>query len=253
MPAEKPLDDSAAQALDAAAQALGLEIDARQRQALLAYLQQLQRWNATYNLTAIRDPRQMLIQHVFDSLAIIAPLRRRWQDAIDVLDAGSGAGLPGVVIAIMQPHWRVTCVDAVEKKTVFIQQVTRNIGIRNVTARHARIETLAHVHPDARYALAVSRAFAALKDFAVLAGPCVAADGVLAAMKGKVPDDEIAAVERDTDWRVAAVQPLAVPQLDAQRCLIWLRRADQDKGARQASREQCGNGDPHSKETHAPG
>jgi len=258
MPAEKPLDDSAAQALDAAAQALGLEIDARQRQALLEYLQQLQRWNATYNLTAIRDPQQMLIQHVFDSLAIIAPLQRQWgaqsgDAAICGLDVGSGAGLPGLVIAIMQPQWRILCVDAVEKKIVFIQQVTRNIGIRNVTARHARIETLAHVHPDARYALAVSRAFAALKDFAVLAGPCVAADGVLAAMKGKVPDDEIAAVERDTDWRVAAVQPLAVPQLDAQRCLIWLNRADQDKGARQASREQCGKGDPYSKETHAPG
>jgi len=226
---------------------LGLGLDARQRQALLGYLQQLQRWNATYNLTAIRDPKQMLIQHLFDSLAVVAPLRRRWCDAMDVLDVGSGAGLPGVVIAIMQPHWRIACVDAVEKKTVFIQQVTRTLGVSNVTARHARIEALARAVPPARYALAVSRAFAALKDFAALAGPLVTADGALAAMKGKVPDAEIADVERETDWRVAAVEPLRVPQLDAQRCLIWLTRTGQNPGARQGSR------DPYNKEAHAPG
>jgi len=253
MPAEKQPDADSPQALEKAAQALGLAIDARQRQALLAYLQQLQRWNATYNLTAIRDPQQMLIHHVFDSLAIIAPLRRRWQKAIAVLDVGSGAGLPGIVIAILQPHWHVTCVDAVEKKTVFIQQVARILGLRNVAVRHARIETQAQAHPDARYALVVSRAFAALKDFAVLAGPCVAIDGVLAAMKGKVPDDEIAALERDTDWRVAAVEALTVPQLDAQRCLIWLHRADPDTGEPQDQRKQHEPIEPHGKDSHASG
>jgi len=210
-------------ALAQAASALGLEMDARQRQALLDYLHQLQRWNAIYNLTAIRDPRQMLIQHVFDSLAIIAPLRRRWQNTIDVLDVGSGAGLPGIVIAIMQPHWRVTCVDAVEKKSIFIQQVTQFLGLQNVSAHHARVETLAHAHPAVHYPLVVSRAFAALKDFAVLAGPRVDGDGALVAMKGKVPDAEIAVVERETAWRVTAIEPLTVPQLDAQRCLIWLK------------------------------
>jgi len=253
MPAEKPLDAQFDLALTQAAATLGLTLDARQRQALLAYLQQLQRWNATYNLTAIRDPQHMLVQHVFDSLSIIVPLRRRWQEAIDVLDVGSGAGLPGIVIAIMQPHWNVTCVDAVEKKTVFIQQVTRKIGIQNVMAQHARIESLARTHPAARYQLAVSRAFAALKDFAVLAGPLVAADGALAAMKGKVPDAEIAAVACETDWRIAAVEPLTVPQLNAQRCLIWLNYAGQNKGAWQGKSTQHGQGDPHRKETHAPG
>jgi len=240
-----------ARALEDAAAVLGLDMGPHQRQALLNYLQQLQRWNATYNLTAIRDPRQMLIQHVFDSLAIIAPLRRRWQETIAVLDVGSGAGLPGIVIAILQPHWHITCVDAVEKKSVFIQQVARFLGLRNVAARHARVETLAQAHPDARYALVVSRAFAALKDFAVLAGPCVATDGVLAAMKGKAPDDEIAALERDTDWRVAAVEPLTVPQLDAQRCLVWLLRADQTTGEPQ--HERHGLIEPHGKDSHAPG
>jgi len=217
-------------ALRQAAAALGLTLDARQQQALLDYVAQLQRWNRTYNLTAIRDPHDMLIQHVFDSLAIGAPLRRRWGasgDAVHALDVGSGAGLPGIVMAILQPQWHVTCVDAVEKKAVFIQQIARTLGLANVTARHARVETLAR----APYAFAVSRAFASLKDFAVLAGRLLGEDGVLVAMKGKVPEAEIRDLERDTDWQVASVEPLNVPLLDAQRCLIWIERKDKEAHA----------------------
>jgi len=256
-----------AQPLHEAAAVLGLSIDARQQHALQTYLEQLQRWNATYNLTAIRDPRQMLIQHVFDSLTIIAPLRRQWgaqqdnqQDnaAIRVLDVGSGAGLPGMVIAIMQPRWHILCVDAVEKKTVFIQQVTRLLGLKNVTVRHARVESLSFAKPipaspsliapssdtpsDLPYTFAVSRAFASLKDFARLTGPLLENDGVLLAMKAKVPDAEMLALERETDWRVTLVEPLIVPMLDAQRCLIWLKRKD----------KRDDHTLPPSKDAHAP-
>jgi len=214
-------------ALQQAARALTLELTSHQQHALLEYLRALQRWNKTYNLTAIRDPQQMLIQHVFDSLAIIAPLRRQWSGVapIRVLDVGSGAGLPGVVIAIMQPHWQITCVDAVDKKIVFIQQVAGILGLQNVRARHTRVETLGRTDDmTAGYTLAVSRAFAALQNFATLAGTQVDAAGVLVAMKGKVPDDEIMTVAHTTAWHVTRVEPLIVPMLNAQRCLVWMQR-----------------------------
>jgi len=273
MPSGKRLDSTdITQPLSAAADVLGLSIDARQQHALQGYLEALQRWNRIYNLTAIRDPQQMLVQHVFDSLAIIAPLRRRWEDGgnaspdqtVHALDAGSGAGLPGMVIAILQPHWHVTCVDAVEKKTVFIQQVTRSLGLSNVTVRHGRVEDLHSVNlrpPSATsaaapyapfllapYTFAVSRAFASLRDFAVLAGSQLGEDGVLVAMKAKVPDDEILAVERQTDWHVTAIEPLTVPKLNAKRCLIWLERKHRGEDKDQND----GDDNPPRKDAHAP-
>lgn len=227
-PATPPRDSHEDRLRDACA-ALGLPVDDDQVTRLLGYLAQLQRWNRTYNLTAIRDPGQMLVQHIFDSLAVTRPL-----DAAiplqggSLYDIGSGAGLPGVVLAIMRPGWQVTCIDAVEKKTAFVRQMSGALQLRNLAAAHARVETL----PPGQCHAVTSRAFAALQDFATLAGQHVRDDGTLVALKGKIPDEEIEQLHAATDWRVERIESLSVPELDAQRCLIWMRR---DRGRSQGT------------------
>lgn len=202
--------------------ALDVALDADRQQVLLDYLSQLQRWNRTYNLTALRDPDQMLVQHLFDSLAALAPIAQALADADQptLMDVGSGAGLPGVVLAAARPDWRVRCVDAVEKKTAFVNQVAAVLRLPNLSATHARVETL----PAAQCDLVVSRAFASLDDFASLAGRHVRPGGTLLAMKGRHPEEEIIALQDKGPWQVQSVQTLAVPELQAQRCLIWMRR-----------------------------
>lgn len=186
---------------------------------MLEYLEQLQRWNRTYNLTAIRDPERMLVQHVFDSLAVVPPLRQMaaGQDK-HIVDMGSGAGLPGIILAICEPDWRLTCVDAVQKKTAFIQQVAGILGLSNVRAIHGRIETIDPLDAD----IVISRAFASLSDFVRLSERHLSDSGMMLAMKGYVLDEEREELVRDTDWRIEQVLPLQVPELDAQRCLIRL-------------------------------
>lgn len=210
------------QRLEAAARALHMEISGQQRDALLNYLDQLQRWNRTYNLTAVRDPEQMLVQHVFDSLAVMPPLLdvldKNTVDSTTIVDVGSGAGLPGVVLAIMQPSWSVQCVDAVEKKMAFVRQVSGALRLPNLQAVHQRVEALAPYHAD----IVVSRAFASLLDFVNLAGRHVAKNGYLLAMKGREPSEEIDALQSQSEWRVSRIQPLSVPELNAQRCLVWM-------------------------------
>ncbi|MFY2610022.1 16S rRNA (guanine(527)-N(7))-methyltransferase RsmG [Achromobacter ruhlandii] len=203
---------------------LGLQADAAASVKLLDYLAQMQRWNRTYNLTAIRDPRQMLVQHLFDSLAAVGPFSHALGapgTPAKIYDVGSGGGLPGVVLAVMRPEWSVTCIDAVEKKTAFVRQMTGTLALPNLQARHARIETL----EPAGCNIVTSRAFASLEDFAMLAGRHVGNDGTLVAMKGKVPDDEIQALHARGEWQVDHIQPLQVPELQAERCLIWMRRS----------------------------
>ncbi|MEB6663040.1 16S rRNA (guanine(527)-N(7))-methyltransferase RsmG [Achromobacter ruhlandii] len=203
---------------------LGLQADAAASAKLLDYLAQMQRWNRTYNLTAIRDPRQMLVQHLFDSLAAVGPFSQALGapgTPAKIYDVGSGGGLPGVVLAVMRPEWSVTCIDAVEKKTAFVRQMSGALTLPNLQARHARIETL----EPAGCNIVTSRAFASLEDFAMLAGRHVGNDGTLVAMKGKVPDDEIQALHARGEWQVDHIQPLQVPELQAERCLIWMRRS----------------------------
>ncbi|ALM85407.1 16S rRNA (guanine(527)-N(7))-methyltransferase RsmG [Bordetella sp. N] len=212
--------------LRACCEALGLSVSDRQVEQLLAYLAQLQRWNRTYNLTALRDPDQMLVHHVFDSLAVVAPLDSVMPAAGKLFDIGAGAGLPGVILAIMRPTWRISCVDAVEKKTAFIRQMTGVLGLANLQSVHARVEQLDPAGCD----VVTSRAFASLRDFADLAGRHVADDGTLVALKGKSPDEEIAELQLQGAWRVENIQPITVPELDAQRCLIWMRRASGSLG-----------------------
>src|SRR5690606_19753853 len=181
--------------------------------------QQLQRWNKAYNLTAIRDPEKMLVQHVFDSLAIVPVLRDRWPDRdLRVADMGSGAGLPGIILAICQPDWSVVCVDAVGKKTAFIRQAAGILGLKNVHAEHGRIESMDSLQAD----LVISRAFASLSDFVRVAAHHRAPDGVMLAMKGQDPVAERAALETDTGWFVKHTTELRVPEMDAQRCLLEL-------------------------------
>ena len=202
---------------------LGLQADAAAAAKLLDYLAQMQRWNRTYNLTAIRDPQQML-QHLFDSLAAVGPFSEALGapgTPAKIYDVGSGGGLPGVVLAVMRPEWSVTCIDAVEKKTAFVRQMSGALALPNLQARHARIETL----EPAGCNIVTSRAFASLEDFAMLAGRHVDNDGTLVAMKGKVPDDEIQALHARGEWQVDHIQPLQVPELQAERCLIWMRRS----------------------------
>jgi 16S rRNA (guanine527-N7)-methyltransferase len=208
--------------LEAAARVLHMEISGQQRDALLNYLDQLQRWNRTYNLTAMRDPEQMLVQHVFDSLAVLPPLLnildKNTVSSTTIVDVGSGAGLPGAVLAIMQPSWSVHCVDAVEKKMAFVRQVSGALRLPNLQAVHQRVETLAPYHAN----IVRSRAFASLLDFANLAGRHVAKNGYLLAMKGREPSEEIDALQSQSEWRVSRIQPLSVPELNAQRCLVWM-------------------------------
>ena len=162
--------------LQAGVRALGLLADDGQLRQLLAYLDLLAQWNKVYNLTAVRNPQDMLTHHLLDSLSVIASLRRHTQGrAVKLLDVGSGGGLPGVAIAIFCPEMDVTCVDAVAKKTAFIQQVAGTLALPNLHTRHARIET---IHTP--YDVIVSRAFAALPDFVSWSAGAMALDRPLA-------------------------------------------------------------------------
>jgi 16S rRNA (guanine527-N7)-methyltransferase len=202
--------------LQRAAADLGLEPTAAQVDALLAYLDLLERWNATYNLTAVRERGQMLTQHLVDCLAAVPPLARRAHGG-RLLDVGSGGGLPGVVIAVLLPGWDVTCVDAVGKKAAFVRQVAGALRLPNLHAAHARVESLR----GARFDVITARAFTSLAELARLTTPLLADDGVWMAMKGRDPVEERVALADSVE--VFHVEPLTVPELDAQRCLVWMR------------------------------
>ncbi len=206
--------------------AQGLALAEPQVQALLSYVDLIGKWTKVYNLTAVRDPAEMLTHHVLDSLAVIAPLQRQLQGSMDgscaatqrLLDVGSGAGLPGIVIAICCPALTVHCVDTVAKKAAFIQQVAATLRLPNLRGIHARVESLTEP-----YDVVSSRAFASLVDFTQWSRAALAPQGVWLAMKGKHPGDEMAALPSDVE--VFHVEQLEVPGLDAERCIVWMRRS----------------------------
>jgi len=198
-------------------QALGLALSDAQIQRLLDYATLIQKWNKVYNLTALRDPADMLTHHLLDSLTAIAPLRRHTQgQPIKVLDVGSGGGLPGVVLAICMPELHVTCVDTVAKKAAFVQQVAVSLKLPNLRGLHARVESLTDP-----YQVICSRAFASLPDFVSWSRSALDEGGVWMAMKGKHPQAEIDALPADV--QVFHVEPLRVPGLDVERCMVWMR------------------------------
>ena len=213
-------NDALRKQLQAGADALALGLTEAQITQLLEFLSLLQKWNKVYNLTAVRDPQEMLTHHLLDSLAAVAPLRRQVAtlgQGVRLLDVGSGGGLPGVVFAICCPDVDVSCVDTVGKKAAFIQQAAVALQLRNLHGLHARVETL-----TTPFDIISCRAFASLPDFVVWSRAALAAPhGVWLAMKGKRPDDEVAALPPDV--QVFHVEPLTVPGLDAERCIVWMR------------------------------
>jgi 16S rRNA (guanine527-N7)-methyltransferase len=214
-------------ALKSGAEALGIALRDETFARLLAYLRLIAQWNRVYNLTAVREPEAMLTQHLLDCLAVVPALRRGLAaragqgvaPTLRVLDVGSGAGLPGVVLAICQPDWHVTCVDAVAKKASFIRQVAAELGLPNLHASHQRVEAMGEPPFD----LITSRAFATLADFVALTRGRLAPGGCWVAMKARLSEDERQAVPKDVS--VFHVEPLTVPGLDAARCLVWMQPA----------------------------
>jgi 16S rRNA (guanine527-N7)-methyltransferase len=200
------------------ATALAMPLSESDVDRLITYVRLIERWTTTYNLTAIRDPRDMVTQHIVDSLAAAAALRRRRGPGAGerLLDVGSGAGLPGIVLAVTSPERAVTCVDSVGKKVAFITHVAGSLGLKNVRAVHARVETMAD-----DFDVIASRAFASLHEFVALTDHLLSDSGTWMAMKGKTPEEELAGVDERVTFHV---EPVAVPKLVADRCIVWMNR-----------------------------
>ena len=196
-------------------QALGLAADTDTETRLLSYLETLSRWNRVFNLTAIRDPEDMVARHILDSLTILPHL-----PAGRLLDIGSGAGLPGIPVAVLQPQRPVVLLDRSRKRMDFLTEVVARLALTQVVLAHGRVEDHA---PEAPYAVITARAFASLNDIALAADHLLAPGGVIAAMKGALPTEELAAVA--PPFTVQAVHALQVPGLAAKRHLVALVRA----------------------------
>ena len=195
---------------------LQLELSDVQIGQLLNYLKLMAKWTKVYNLTAVRDPAEMMTHHLLDSLAVIGPLQRHIAQG-KMLDVGSGAGLPGVVIAICCPTIAVTCIDTVAKKATFIKQVALELKLPNLAGLHARVENI-----DQPFDVICSRAFASLQDFTQWSTNALVPSGTWMAMKGKHPADELAALPATVE--VFHVEQLQVPSLSVERCIVWMRK-----------------------------
>lgn len=201
------------------ARALGLNLEAKQYTQLQSYIDALVKWNRVYNLSAVHDAGDMAVKHILDSLAAVPSLRTfTGNKAVQLLDVGSGAGLPGVVIAMACPEIAVCCIDASAKKAAFVQQLAGSLSLSNLQSRHGRVQEL-----RGSFDVVTSRAFSSLADFCAASWHALSPEGVWMAMKGKRPDEEIAALPEDVE--VFHVEQLHVPGLDAERCLLWMRRA----------------------------
>ena len=195
--------------------ALGVTLPPAAHAQLLAYLDLLHKWNAAYNLTAVRGKARMLTHHVLDSLAVVPHLPgRNW------VDVGSGGGLPGIPVAVARPDASVTLVDSSHKKTAFLEQAVIELGLTNVTVVRTRIEEW---QPAQRFDPVISRALSDLPEFLTLAGRLCAPDGVIAAMKGVYPHEELA--QLPAAYRLRRVVALEVPGLGAQRHLVLIEPA----------------------------
>ena len=210
--------------LEAQAPRLGLTLTASERERLLAYMALIQRWTKVYNLTAVRNTGEMFTHHLLDCLAVVLPLRQgagvAGQGALRLLDVGSGAGLPGVILAMLNPTWHVTCVDAVAKKAAFIRQAAAELGLPNLHGVHGRVEAPGTFRTP-EFDLITSRAFASIQDFTTLTRTLLAPQGQWAAMKANLSAQERADIPADIE--MFHVEQLDVPELNEKRCLVWLR------------------------------
>lgn len=202
-----------AAALDAGLAQLDIDLDENQRRQLLDYLQLLHKWNRTYNLTAVRDPLQMVAKHVLDSL-VIAP----YVPGKTLIDVGTGAGIPGIPLAIARPDLDVTMLDSNGKKTRFVAQAIRQLGLANAQVIKSRLEDY---QPPQGFDGMTSRAFASLRQMLEWGGPLCNAEGTILAMKGRYPGEEID--DLPADYEVESVQDLRVPGLDSERHLVLIR------------------------------
>ena len=196
--------------------AMQLDVSPAQQEKLMDYLALMFKWNAVYNLTSLRDPMQMVTHHLLDSLAAVPAFAH----ARNVLDVGSGGGLPGIVLAIVRPDMKVSMIDTVHKKTAFLTQVKAELGLSNVTVYTARVEQL---QVSDKFDVITSRAFADLSDFVNWSSHLLADGGRYIALKGVAPKDE---QERlPAEWQVTGVEPLQVPRLGAERHLVHIQRS----------------------------
>jgi 16S rRNA (guanine527-N7)-methyltransferase len=214
--------------LEALAPTLGLTLTSTERQRLLAYLALIQQWTKVYNLTSVRNTGEMFTHHLLDCLAVVLPLRAgtgaTGQGNLRLLDVGSGAGLPGVILAMLNPTWQVTCVDAVAKKAAFIRQAAAELGLPNLHGIHGRVEAPG-TFKTPEFDLITSRAFASILHFTSLTRPLLAPQGQWAAMKANLSVEERAAIPSTVE--MFHVEQLPVPELNENRCLVWLRPLDQ--------------------------
>lgn len=196
--------------------AMHLHVSPAQQDKLMDYLALMFKWNAVYNLTSLRDPMQMVTHHLLDSLAAVPAFAK----AHNVLDVGSGGGLPGIVLAIVRPDMKVSMIDTVHKKTAFLTQVKAELSLTNVTVYTARVEQL---QVSDKFDVITSRAFADLSDFVNWSHHLLADGGRYIALKGVAPKDE---QERlPAEWKVTGLEPLQVPRLGAERHLVYIERS----------------------------
>jgi 16S rRNA (guanine527-N7)-methyltransferase len=204
-----------AQVLSEGIAEMRLDVTPAQQEQLMDYLGLMFKWNAVYNLTSLRDPMQMVTHHLLDSLAAVPA----FAGAREVLDVGSGGGLPGIVLAIVRPDMKVAMIDTVHKKTAFLTQVKAELGLANVTVYTMRVEQL---KVSDKFDVITSRAFADLSDFVAWSSHLLAEQGRYIALKGVAPQDEQQRLP--AAWRVSGVQPLQVPRLGAERHLVFIER-----------------------------
>lgn len=210
-----------------AAEVMGLTVSRETMAKMLVFLDQLQKWNKTYNLTAIRNFNDMLVNHLFDCMAIISELKRLSEGkAFVMLDVGSGAGLPGLIVASFFPQSKVICVDSVDKKVSFIRHASAKMGCSNVSAVHARVESMTTVSAD----FVISRAFASLLLFVQLANHHVRKQGYLLSMKAAQVKDDVSEFQATpSDWQVKDIRDLVVPESRAQRYLVVMQRKEHER------------------------
>jgi 16S rRNA (guanine527-N7)-methyltransferase len=206
---------SLALTLEQGVEKLGIRLPPTAEQKLLDYVALLQKWNRVYSLTAIRDASKSVSHHLLDSLAVVSHLRGG-----QVLDVGSGPGLPGIPVAIARPDWHVTLLDSNHKKAAFLSQAVAELKITNAEVRRERVEQWC---PPMLFEVVISRAFSELADFVRLAGHLLAPEGRLAAMKGLYPYEEIA--QMPDGYRVEKVVPLSVPGVEAERHLVMIEKS----------------------------